>query len=160
MNKENEGINVLSLFDGKYEVTEDGLVYSNVGTRKALVGKTTREGYRMVVLTVDNKKIYKNVHRLVAENFLPNPENKPEINHKDGDKLNNKVSNLEWCTSSENQEHARDMGLQKYKINIEIAEEIRELYSTGNWTHVNLGLKFGLKKTNIGYIINNQRWVK
>ena len=66
MNKENEGINVLSLFDGKYEVTEDGLVYSNIGTRKALVGKTTREGYRMVVLTVDNKKIYKNVHRLVA----------------------------------------------------------------------------------------------
>lgn len=160
MNKENEGINVLSLFDGKYEVTEDGLVYSNVGTRKALIGKTTKEGYRMVVLTVNNKKIYKNVHRLVAENFLPNPENKPEINHKDGDKLNNKVSNLEWCTSSENQEHARDMGLQKYKINMEIAEEIRELYSTGNWTQATLGLKFGLKKTNIGYIINNQRWVK
>ena len=154
------GLNVLSLFDGKYEITTEGLVYSNVGTRKTLKGKTTKEGYRMVVLTVNGKKIYKNVHRLVAENFLPNPEHKPEVNHKDGDKLNNQVSNLEWCTSSENQEHARDTGLQKYKINMEIAEDIRKLYSDGGWSHNSLGLKFGLKKTNIGYILNNQRWVK
>ena len=154
------GLNVLSLFDGKYEITTDGVVYSNVGSRKVLIGKTMKEGYRMVVLTVDNKKIYKTVHRLVAESFLPNPDNKPEVNHKDGNKLNNQILNLEWCTSSENQEHARDTGLQQYKINMKIAEEIRELYSTGSWTQVALGLKFGLKKTNIGYIINNQRWVK
>lgn len=62
-------------------------------------------GYRMVVFTVNGKKIYKNVHRLVAENFLENHENKPEVNHKDGDKQNNSVDNLEWVTSSENQKH-------------------------------------------------------
>lgn len=156
----NEGLNVLSLFDGKYEVTTDGFVYSNVGRKKRLKGKITKEGYNMIVLTVNGRKLYKNVHRIVAESFIPNPENKPEVNHKDGNKTNNSVSNLEWCTSSENQEHARDLGLQEFKINMEIAEEIRRLYAEGGWTHTTLGNKFGIKKTNVGYIINNQRWVK
>lgn len=154
------GLNVLSLFDGEYEITSEGFVYSNVGRRKRLKGKITKEGYNMVVLTVNGRKLYKNVHRLVAENFIHNPENKPEVNHKDGNKTNNSVLNLEWCTSSENQEHARDMGLQEYKINMEIADEIRKLYAGGGWTYTTLGAKFGIKKTNVGYIINNQMWVK
>lgn len=82
------GITVLSLFDGKYEVTSDGDVFSNVGRRKKLIGKITDEGYHMVVLTVDGVKRYPNVHRIVAENFIPNPLKLPEVNHKDGNKTN------------------------------------------------------------------------
>ena len=153
-------MNVLSLFDGKYEIDAGGNVYSNVGSRKRLKGKITRDGYHMVVFNADGCKLYKNVHRLIAESFIPNPDNKPEVNHIDGNKTNNNVLNLEWCTPSENQKHARNFGLRRCKITMEIAEEIRKLYSEGGWSHRTLGEKFGIKKTNIGYIINNQRWAK
>ena len=57
-------------------------------------------------------KRYK-IHRLVAETFIPNPEDKREVNHKDGNKLNNRADNLEWATRSENQKQAYKIGLQK-----------------------------------------------
>jgi hypothetical protein len=151
-------LNVLSLFDGKYEVTSSGKVFSNVGKRKELKGKVSKSGYRMMVLTVNGKKIYPNLHRLVAESFIPNPKNYPEVNHKDGNKLNNNVNNLEWCTPSQNQIHSRDNDLQNTKINMEIANEIRELYSTGSYTYRSLAKKYDIGKTEIGYIIKNKRW--
>ncbi|MCI7634018.1 MAG: NUMOD4 motif-containing HNH endonuclease [Mollicutes bacterium] len=72
------------------------------------------KGYCRVSLNNGNGKISKRVHRLVAEAFIPNPENKPEVNHKDGNKLNNCVSNLEWCTNKENIEHSIRTGLKKH----------------------------------------------
>ena len=72
-------------------------------------------GYQAVTLAKDgvNRKI--RVHKLVALAFIPNPDGKPEINHKDGDKHNNKVENLEWVTAKENQRHAISTGLRNDK---------------------------------------------
>lgn len=71
----------------------------------------SKSGYCVVnMMNLGKLKVGK-IHRLVAQAFIPNPENKPEVNHKDGNKLNNHVSNLEWCTGKENMQHAYRTGL-------------------------------------------------
>lgn len=77
-----------------------------------LTGTVTDKGYRKYHLKTDEGKHKKFLgHRLVALVFIPNPCDKLEVNHKDGDKLNNHISNLEWCTHSENVQHAYDNNL-------------------------------------------------
>ena len=70
--------------------------------------------YFVVSLWKNNKGLNKYVHRLVAETHIPNPNNLPEVNHLDGNRLNNHIDNLEWCTSSENSIHAVQTGLRTY----------------------------------------------
>lgn len=70
-----------------------------------------KNGYAYVNLRRDGETIRYNIHRLVAENFIPNPLNKPAVNHIDGNKLNNSVENLEWATYRENSRHAIEHGL-------------------------------------------------
>lgn len=70
-------------------------------------------GYTRVDLYKNSKCIVKQVHRLVAIAFIPNIENKPEVNHIDGNKQNNNINNLEWCTRTENERHAYKTGLKK-----------------------------------------------
>lgn len=97
---------------GGYLVTPDGTVYSK-GDGKPLKQYKTEKGYAVVYLCIRGKTVARKVHRLVAELFVPNPEGKPEINHIDGDKMNNRASNLEWSTRSENIKHAYQMGLRQ-----------------------------------------------
>ena len=71
-----------------------------------------KAGY--VVVPLGKSLPYNRVHQLIAETFIPNPENKPMINHKNGDRKDNSVHNLEWCTNQENQIHARDVLHRKF----------------------------------------------
>ena len=99
-------------FEGKYQITSNGKVYSII-SNMWLKPYIKENGYCQIRLFVSydpetkkKKYTYPYLHRLVAQAFIPNPENKPEINHLDGNKLNNCISNLEWCTRKENVQHA------------------------------------------------------
>lgn len=93
-----------------YLIDEDGNVF-NQQTNKVLKGSIGENGYRYYRLSKNGKKKMFYAHRLVAEAFIDNPENYPVVNHKDGNKLNNNVSNLEWVSYSDNTKHAYDQGL-------------------------------------------------
>lgn len=93
----------------RYYVCQNGKIfdydYKNTGCIKELKPIPDQKGYMRVSLCNNGKVFCKKVHRLVADAFIPNPENKPQINHKNGNKKDNRVENLEWATNSENQKH-------------------------------------------------------
>ena len=89
----------LSLSD--YTITENGEIINNRNGKK-LKPQPNGKGYLRV--SIGGKLQF--IHRLVAEKYIPNPENKPQVNHKDGNKLNNSVDNLEWVSNMENRQHA------------------------------------------------------
>lgn len=101
-------------FEGRYSATKDGYIFSHI-TNKILVGKPQNSGYLTVSLTDGNGSVvYRLVHRLVCEAFNGNyTEDKPFVNHIDGNKTNNSFDNLEWCSRSENMRHAVKNGLME-----------------------------------------------
>ncbi len=101
-------------YEGRYRVSSYGRVYSCV-SEKILKAVNTR-GYLTVCLTINRKQTNYKIHRLVALAFLENPENKPQVNHIDGIKTNNNISNLEFVTPSENIVHAHATGLSSANI--------------------------------------------
>ncbi len=98
-----------------YQVSNYGRIKSlgNKSNHKGemLLRQSTVQGYKCICLYKNKKGSMHKVHRLVALAFIPNPNNLPFINHIDGDKKNNRVDNLEWCTAKENNKHAIAMGL-------------------------------------------------
>lgn len=101
-----------------YTIDEFGVVRSYKKDKLPLKTFVNNRGYKMVGLWSNGKRYSKTVHRLVAENFLDNPNGYEEINHIDGNKNNNFVGNLEWCSRSENLSHA-------YKENLKITKEVK-----------------------------------
>jgi len=101
-------------YEGLYQVSDTGLIktlerYTIQGKlikERILIGGIDKDGYRLVLLCRDGHKKTAKVHRLVAQAFLLMNGNRPQINHKDGNRLNNNVSNIEWCNSKENNMHA------------------------------------------------------
>lgn len=166
-------------FEGYYEISNHGRVRSLDRLRKSVKGMAKVNGkiisgnhgenhYYQVVLFREGKSKTALVHRLVAEAFIPNPENKPQVNHKDGDKHNNNVNNLEWVTRSENQIHAYRTGLHpgtgegnvNAKLTREQVAEIRRTYVKGRRGSgaTILARKYGVKKHAILSIIWGDTW--
>ena len=123
------------------------------------------KGYRRVVLMKNGKQINALVHRLIAQTFIPNPENKPEVNHKDGNKENNSVFNLEWCTHKENVHHAIETGLKddrgthssRASCNEEKVKKIRSLISEGK-RNEEIAKIIGVSKDVVRYIRCNRTY--
>ena len=111
-------------YEGIYEISNLGNVkalprikvnnrgYQKMKERIAKPSKQNSEYFRVSLTNNNHQRKYYSIHRLVAEAFLPNPNNLPQVNHKDGNKENNNVNNLEWCTRSYNLQHAYDNGLK------------------------------------------------
>lgn len=96
--------------DSRYEIGTDGTVisnnYKNGGKRKEIAQQLDKDGYPYVFLFVDGKRYKRKVHRLVAEAFLEKPDGKDHVNHKNGVRNDNNLSNLEWVTHQENVQHS------------------------------------------------------
>ena len=112
-------------FEGYYQVSNLGRVkslsritkskpgYYRFTYKRILKSYVSTNGYKMVSLRKESKTHYRTVHRLVTKAFIPNPENKGDVNHIDANRLNNKVENLEWATRSENIKHCIKLGRNK-----------------------------------------------
>lgn len=136
-------------YEGLYQVSDQGNVKSLARKRtgkpwykERILKPLDRKGYLAVSLYADGKcKLY-SVHRLVADAFVPNKEGKQQINHKDGDKTNNKMSNLEWVTPSENILHSFDCLGKKAHTRKVLCVETGEVFES---------LKAVTEKTGIAY---------
>lgn len=106
---------VINKSNGKIQTVKERIIRNGTGTN----------GYYFANCRKDNKSLFLYVHRLVALHFIPAMGNKPMVNHIDGNKLNNNVNNLQWCTHSENMQHAYDTGLQTSKAGV----------NNGNYKH-------------------------
>lgn len=89
---------------------EDYMASSKGRIAKIIKGDSNGKGYRFIRF-LDGKRVY--IHKIIAQLFMPNPNNLPIVNHKDGNKENNKIENLEWCTYSHNNKEAYRLGLRK-----------------------------------------------
>lgn len=134
--------------NGYYLADMDGNIYSRPRKRtkggliKATLHKKT--GYLRVCFCLSGKKVSKSVHRLIAETFIINPDNLPEVNHKDGDKTNNKVNNLEWSTKSNNQKHKHDViGVIIHNRKL-TKENVFEILSNPKIPRADIAAKFGV----------------
>ena len=127
-------------YKGEYAITRDGKVWSY--KRKKFLKPRLVGGYHQVVLCKDGKKKDLYIHRLVAEAYIPNPDNLPQVNHKDEDKSNNCVENLEWCDAKYNINY----GTRTKKISKPVyCEELDRTFKS----QVEAARELGLKQCNI-----------
>lgn len=163
-------------FEGFYQISNLGRVKSLRGGRgstnqheKIRATSLTKDGYVKVRLMYQGKDKTMRVHRLVAEAFLPKPELKDTINHIDGNKQNNAVSNLEWADRTEQMEHAYSLGLKtarkgssnaNAKLTDDQVREIRRVYVpySRDFGTVALAKKYGVTNRVIGLVVNGKAY--
>lgn len=121
---------VLTLYGADISVYDDGSVWIHRGSRnKRRFGHTTDKGYKAVIIRDNGMERTVFVHRLVALAFVPNPDNKPQVNHKDGNKQNNTPENLEWVTLEENMRHRAEV-LGSYHKHPVMCIETKEVFDS------------------------------
>ena len=136
---------MLLSFNRNYAISNLGNII-NVKSGRLLKTNINPYGYKYVQLSINGIRTTYRIHRLVARAFVDNPDNKPYVNHIDGNKLNNNANNLEWVTAKENDNHARKTGLKNQNkpikaINIETGEELvfESLSECGRYLKLNTG---------------------
>lgn len=166
-------------FETRYQISDEGRVKSlsrRVPNGKGFINKVERilksrlsfKGYPCIDLNT-HEGVKKNIviHRLVAQAFIPNPENKPQVNHIDGNKQNNAVENLEWVTNSENMKHATINGLRHKptgsknhwaKLDENKVVEIREKYKKGGIRQQDLAKEYNICEELVQGITTYRFW--
>lgn len=134
-------------YEGSYSVTQDGEVFSHI-TNRYLSHVYVGKNYHAVSLSKNGKVKTFTIHRLVAEAFVPNPENYETVNHKDRNKDNNHYSNLEWCTNAFNKEH----GSAKTVELISPSKEVVKVFNISKFCRDN-----GLSDGNINQVLSGKR---
>ena len=147
------------------EVSSDGEIKSH---GKIIQGAICSNGYKQIHVSNKGQSERHFVHRLVAEAFIPNPDKLPVVNHIDGNKQNNAMTNLEWCDYSYNLKHAYKMNLRSaagesnnmHKLKESEVLEIRQSYvkRSHERNSYNLAKKFGVSPKTIQNIVNGKSW--
>lgn len=152
--------------NGRYEISNKGRI-RGVWSGKILKQFKSNAGYLNVrVHGGHNKNVTVYIHQMVAQTFIPNPENKSVVNHKDGIKTNNSADNLEWVTYQENTLHARDMGMiggskhPRSKLSEDDIAEIRKNYKhrSKEYGLTPMSKKYGVTKSAIYSVVNGKTW--
>lgn len=153
-------------FVGKYEVSSIGNV-RRVGAKRNLAFINHPQGYVRAQIYGKSKKAYPSVHRLVAYAFIPNPHNKPQVNHKNGIKNDNSVENLEWVTSKENIRHSVSVLGNKAShgeahCHARFTESdirwMRAWWKTGDVTQESIARMMGTRQASVWQIVNRKTW--
>ena len=172
--KTHNGVTIKYDVSGRYMISNHGNLRSI--DRKDSIGRKVKarelkprlkpNGYLDVNLSKDGKQLKYLVHRLVAQTFLENTDNKKTVNHKNGDKTDNRVDNLEWATLSEQHKHAYTNGLRvapkgeqsvRAKLTEAKVKEIRDRYDNG-CTQTKLAKEYGVGITTIHGVIHRKLW--
>ena len=140
-------------YEGKYQVSNLGQImslnYRNTGKHKLMSPVEDKDGYFRVCLYKDEKRKSFHIHRLVAEHFLPNPDNLPQVNHRDENKQNNSVDNLEWCSN----EYNVNYGKRNQKCAKALSKTVLQFSKSGEfireWESINECRRNGFNQGNI-----------
>jgi predicted DNA-binding protein YlxM (UPF0122 family) len=143
-----------------YQISNLGRIYSKKKRTCLKVKKLGNSGYYQVRLSKDGKYIYKNLHRILAETFIPNPNNYRTVNHINGNKLDNRISNLEWADDCTQQHQACLLGLKPTTQHILTEEEILDVYKRhfeNNESIYSIAKLYNTRKQQIAKLVKGQR---